>query len=753
MGGRRLFKRILRGYVAVAVVLIVVFGVSIYCSAYINARDNYKAEVKSTLCDISEVVDTRLTMFRNASNRLLKDATVAEYIKTGSGNYNELSRIVSANTHELTEKGINVYISRLSSSFDKIIGENRIAGSYEFFSAYQVGSGLSGNIRQYFMKSQNVGKVFVSFCARSETGDAGTLLIIERKIVDANELYVICTYDLEELYDTVAQWNGSLSMMYGSDMICNIGKDTFESSDVINFVLKNDSDAIKKGTNIIDGRVYSAEESTAYNWSYILALPSDSLSNYALTLFFVVLAICCVMLILAWVLSWLLTKWAYSPVNETVKFVARYGSEGLSDEGLYIRQSFVHMAEDNASLREKIDETRLPLRTKLLRDLLFGLLGDDGVEQNKNQLGIEGISGPYRVVLLKLSGYDQLLDVFSKQSIEKIKEQIKEFIDDQLKEQIIHTVIDIDKSTMAVISYGDDIRALRELLADMAMMVEGGFDVEVVGSIGADVERFADMARSYGSACVVMENRFSVGSRNAIVTEDEVNAANAEGFYYPLDVERELIAQTIRAHRDEVKKILCGVMEENFEKRSLARDRVNAFIFALTASINRITESLNTSADDVFGEGSVVFLDLKMCVDEKELRGKIYRIFDAIIDYIDKTNKLEQDDIASKMLDYIHSHYNEDISLLDIGGHFDLSQCYTSTLFKEATGENFKEYLSRYRIKMAKQILREEPGIKNSELARRIGCNTVTTLFRLFNKYEGMSPGQYVKTIRQEYTT
>lgn len=747
MSGRRLFKRILRGYVAVALVLIVVFGACIYCSAYINARDNYEAQAKSTLSDISEIVDTRLTMFRDASNRLLKDATVAQYVKYGSGDYNALQRAVSANTHELTEKGINVYISKLSSSFDKIIGENRIAGSYEFFSAYQVGSGLSGNIRQYFMKSQNVGKVFVSFCARSEKGDAGTLLIIERKMVDANELYVICTYDLEQLYDTVAQWNGSLTMMYGNDMICNIGKDTFKSSDVINLVLKNSPEAIKNGTNFIEGKVYSAEESTAYNWSYVLALPSDSLSSYALTLFFVVLAICCVMFLLAWGLSWLLTKWVYSPVNETVKFVNRYGGEELPDEGLYIRQSFAHIANDNEQLCRQVDETRSPLRTKLLRDLLLGLLSDEAIEQNKNQLGIEGVSGPYRVVLLKLPGYGQLLDAFPKQSIDKIKEQIKEFIDDQLKEQIIHTVIDIDSSTMAVISYGDDIRALRELLADMAMMVEGGFDVEVVGSIGADVQRLSDIAHSYTSACVVMENRFSVGSRNAIVSEDEVNAANAEGFYYPLDIERELIAETIRAHREEVKKILDAVMVENFEKRSLARDRVNAFIFALTASINRITESLNTSADDVFGEGSVVFLDLKMCVDEKELRGKIYKVFDAIIEYIDKTNKLEQDNIAGKMLEYIHLHYNEDISLLDIGGHFNLSQCYTSTLFKEATGENFKDYLSRYRIKMAKQILRNEPGIKNSELAARIGCNTVTTLFRLFNKYEGMSPGQYVKTM------
>ena len=51
---------------------------------------------------------------------------------------------------------------------------------------------------------------------------------------------------------------------------------------------------------------------------------------------------------------------------------------------------------------------------------------------------------------------------------------------------------------------------------------------------------------------------------------------------------------------------------------------------------------------------------------------------------------------------------------------------------------------------MAKQILDKEPNIKNSELANRIGCNTVATLFRLFNKYEGISPGQYIKTLKEQ---
>ena len=179
---------------------------------------------------------------------------------------------------------------------------------------------------------------------------------------------------------------------------------------------------------------------------------------------------------------------------------------------------------------------------------------------------------------------------------------------------------------------------------------------------------------------------------------------------------------------------------------------MNAFAFAITATLNRVLEALNKTPDEVFGDGEIVFLDLKMCRDPAQLGAKIHELFHKVIMHIEMENQMAEDDLSNQMLAYIHSHYNEDISLLDLGAHFDLSQCYMSNLFKDATGENFKDYLSRYRIKKAKEILAEDPGIKNNELAKRIGCNTVATLFRLFNKYEGMSPGQYVKNMKLQNT-
>ena len=83
--------------------------------------------------------------------------------------------------------------------------------------------------------------------------------------------------------------------------------------------------------------------------------------------------------------------------------------------------------------------------------------------------------------------------------------------------------------------------------------------------------------------------------------------------------------------------------------------------------------------------------------------------------YIDKitqacrtvmTRKEEQSSsIIDRAKDYIAGHYSKDISLDDVSREVDISPYYFSKVFKEATGENFIEYLTNVRISKAKEML------------------------------------------------
>ena len=55
--------------------------------------------------------------------------------------------------------------------------------------------------------------------------------------------------------------------------------------------------------------------------------------------------------------------------------------------------------------------------------------------------------------------------------------------------------------------------------------------------------------------------------------------------------------------------------------------------------------------------------------------------------------------------DYIINNYNKNISLKDVADEVYLSQNYLSELFKKEIGEGFYDFLSKYRIKKAKEVL------------------------------------------------
>lgn len=752
MTGRSLFRRILKGYMAMALVFTLVFGACVYMGGYAGIKESFDAEISAELGKIVKSTDLSFNILKHTTEYIAGDSAVAAYLESGDAQAaGGVQRLLERCSGGLSQHGINIYISKFSSSFDRVIGLNQVTSVYDFLSAYQFGSGSSDSIKNYFKKNENSGKIFARYCTRSSSRSIGCILTIEKRTLGSSDVYIICTLDTDSIVAQMSVSDASVAIMDGQNMICNVGSNTFQTTDAINNVVKKDSSFVAgNASEIEDGIMYKSSGSDVYQWQYVLCVPAKKVTAVAWQLMFIVLAVCCLWFLIVWASAGLVVRWIYRPINETIKFLSKYNADNVYDEGVFVRQSVSGLSKQNDELKSRFEKTRSDLQAGFLKDMLFGLVDSETFAAKAEEFGFGDISGPYRVVLLQFVDYELILEMFPKENIDKIKREIEEFINDQLKDQIIYGALKIDSKTIAAISYGREVRQLRETLADMAMMVQGSFDVEITGAIGTDCDRLCDISESYNSSRDIMKNRFYVGSRNAIVTEEDVRAVNTEGFYYPLDVERELIINVIRARRDEAHRIISSIIEENFRSRTLTKDRIDAFVFAITATLNRIIDELNKTPDEIFGDGEIVFLDLKMCRDMTELERKIYEMFDAIIDCIDAENRKEEDNLADRLLDYIHSHYNEDISLMDIGGHFNLSQCYASTLFKETTGENFKDYLSRYRIKKAKEILENDPTIKNSELAKMIGCNTVATLFRLFNKYEGTSPGQYIKNLKQQ---
>ena len=95
------------------------------------------------------------------------------------------------------------------------------------------------------------------------------------------------------------------------------------------------------------------------------------------------------------------------------------------------------------------------------------------------------------------------------------------------------------------------------------------------------------------------------------------------------------------------------------------------------------------------------------------------------------------------IIEYMHKHFREPLSLDSISKEFGITPVYLSTWFKKNTGVNLSVYLSNIRMEEAKRILTENKHIRITDLAVQVGIPSITAFIRQFKNYTGTTPDQY----------
>ena len=93
---------------------------------------------------------------------------------------------------------------------------------------------------------------------------------------------------------------------------------------------------------------------------------------------------------------------------------------------------------------------------------------------------------------------------------------------------------------------------------------------------------------------------------------------------------------------------------------------------------------------------------------------------------------------------YMQTHYQEKLSLEELGQVFHMSPKYFSSFFQKHFSRNLTEYVTSIRIECAKKILVESDA--DMELvSQQAGFSSSSYFIRIFRKSLGLTPGQYRK--------
>lgn len=92
--------------------------------------------------------------------------------------------------------------------------------------------------------------------------------------------------------------------------------------------------------------------------------------------------------------------------------------------------------------------------------------------------------------------------------------------------------------------------------------------------------------------------------------------------------------------------------------------------------------------------------------------------------------------------EYIAKHYMKTLTLEETSKHVHLNASYLSIVFKKETGQNFSDYLTSYRIEMAKNMLRQG-DMSIAAISEAVGYADSKYFSRIFTRIVGIKPSAY----------
>lgn len=100
-------------------------------------------------------------------------------------------------------------------------------------------------------------------------------------------------------------------------------------------------------------------------------------------------------------------------------------------------------------------------------------------------------------------------------------------------------------------------------------------------------------------------------------------------------------------------------------------------------------------------------------------------------------------------LSYIHRNYKQSISLTELSELLDLKPPSVVKLFKDIINRRPMEYINNYRIQCAMEMLKDSKSSVTS-VAYDCGFADVSYFSKVFKKYTGRTPSEYLKTLNKE---
>ena len=754
---RKFFLKLLSVYILIVLVYnLIAIGIFYFTNNQIIKLETSNLNY-NFLKQAADKSDTKLNIAFNLINKLKSDENIKDFIRNDQSDYYNIKTVqteLAKNQNTFSDLGYTIAISKLYDN--RVIAPTYTLNIQEYFKDFGLMDYTKDKIIENFELQDPNSKDFgiQSRIVRGSSVNYSYLTIIRKDFLDSGEIfYIFLSFDEKMFLPELQFADREALLIVRNDKI--IAMNTLLERTQLDELILQDTFKIT-GNDLSSYTRYEISEfiinsipSKIQDWHYIYISSKGHIQGKLWALLKYSLITYLLLACIGGTIVFFISKKMYQPISSVIGVFNKFYTDENKDEMAYLEETAYKINESNNKMREIIKKNKIPLKAKFLRDWLIGMLTIEEVNAQLDHHNIHCSDKGFTVCTLEILNFLDLENNFTKEGIINIKSQTLMIINQALQNHLNCELLEWDYNRFIIIFFDTDIPKIKNLLSNALSNIEINFDLHFVAAIGYPVTSVYDIQNSYSSTLLLLEYRFAIGEKFSIISTENLDNLSGDSFYYPIDLEKELITNVVRGNSNDAFLILNRIIEKNFKEKCLNNEALSQLIITLVSTINRIIQALNKSATDFFDEGTILYVELKMCKNGEELEEKLRHIFYILICKIEDEKNNTDHTLANQLVDYIHKNYNRDVSFSEIAEHFNFSRGYLSSFFKNATGENFKDYINMYRVKIAKRMMDENHSISVKELAEQVGCNSSNTFIRIFSKHEGITPGQYLNNLHE----
>ncbi|MGD7008894.1 helix-turn-helix domain-containing protein [Metabacillus sp. 84] len=725
--------------------IIILYSVGVFAVYYMKNMEISRVERNSSqkllLQQVQEMMDQRIQVALNGMIQLETSEAFKDFTRFSHTElkYYHMGRVLQELQRNKTAFSNYDYdISLMLQNDDTVITSKHTMPADRFFNELHVTKEARRNFQNFAEDtswSSYFETVFLSF---NEDSDTFSFVKKYRISYEKTALFFLSFNKINLLPETEKTKNTDLMIISGKEILpldSGEKKNSVLNRELLTVISEKNEQVpsywkIEKDNRII----HTIGSKSLKDVQFVYAAPLNAEQSGQNSQWLAAALIPAALLLAGFGIAYPLIRHTYRPVQEMVAAIKEEDDPMAAgeDEFVLFQETAKRMREANRELSKVLKDNQVPLKMKFLWDAVHGLLPKHQILRGMEQFQLECYKGKTTVSIIE---FDYSRMPLLQEGRSKLNAQAVQLLREVLGEDVPFELAELSPGRSALITAGISSGELKKKLTAAINFLDSSISRHITAAIGQEADDLASSDQSFQQASELLENRLSV-EKKQILCWDDLSVKLMQTFYYPLEVEKELIHYFIQGKKEEAFQILNRILEENLDEKNLNKTALSQFVFAMAGTVNRIIQTSSRIPDEM------LHLELSAIRDRETLKAEIVRTFSKASAEI--TSVRESSSAASRIVAYIHQHYNEDLSLQDLSDYFQLTPSYISTIFKEYSGENYKEYLNRFRIQKAKELLTDR-NIKVSEAASLVGYNNVNTFIRLFKRYVGLSPGQYVK--------